>query len=256
MGLWGLIARYTEGPRADHDTGLVMTVGDYIALNIFHSSPRLLQLACAIKATMAKNRSQIDINIAAQLANVHRTTIFRAIRKGELTGCKLQQDGHKPQYMLDSEEFEAWMHKRGNVAQVAPEQEILQRSEPVQQEQVASLSLLHEFNKNLGEALRQADQARAQSLQILEENRRLERQVLTLQYEFRKYQLALTESSEALNEARARETQARLLLEERQSSAPPSPEPPLEALKEGRSDTSFTSKRRVGQWFRRLFGGG
>ena len=161
-----------------------------------------------------------------------------------------------PQYMLDSEEFEAWMHKRGNVAQVAPEQEILQRSEPVQQEQVASLSLLHEFNKNLGEALRQADQARAQSLQILEENRRLERQVLTLQYEFRKYQLALTESSEALNEARARETQARLLLEERQSSAPPSPEPPLEALKEGRSDTSFTSKRRVGQWFRRLFGGG
>lgn len=143
------------------------------------------------------------------------------------------------------------MHKRGNVAQVAPTPEIVQEPEPLQQEQVATLLLLQDFNKNLSEALRQADQARAQSLQILEENRRLERQVLTLQYEFKKYQLALTESSEALHEARARETQARALLEEKQAAAESSS---LDTLKEARSDTSFASKRRFPQWIRRLFG--
>lgn len=197
----------------------------------------------------------IDLNSAAQLAGVHRTTIFRAIRKGELHASKLQQDGHKPQYFLEKRDFEKWAAQRNLSAQVASCSENVQAAPVLQHEQLAP-NVLHDFNQNLAEALRQADQARVQCQQAWEESRRLERQVTMLQFELTKYQHALSESAESLQEARAKETEAIAKLENAQPvDLPVVPEIHVE-LKEARTQLEFAERRfnRIPRWLRKIFG--
>lgn len=202
---------------------------------------------------MATSQGLIDLNSAAQLAGVHRTTIFRAIRKGELHARKVQQDGNKAQYYLDKTAFKAWLNGRSQVAQVASSEEILQRQAPLHFEQLVPQAM-HDFNQNLSEALRQADQARQQCQQAWEESRRLERQVMALQYELNKYQQALGENAESLQEARAREKELQAKLQSNQVPVT-APEISVE-LKEARSQLDFSQRRfaKIPRWVRRLFG--
>lgn len=201
---------------------------------------------------MAISQDFIDLNSAAQLASVHRTTIFRAIRKGELHARKLQQDGNKAQYYLDTTAFKAWLNGRSQVAQVASTDEVVQCQAPLHFEQLAPQAM-HDFNQNLSEALRQADQARHQCQQAWEESRRLERQVMALQYELNKYQHALGESAESLQEARAREKELQAKLQSHPVSTPP--EITVEP-KEARTQMDFSQRRfgKISGWVRRLFG--
>jgi hypothetical protein len=153
----------------------------------------------------------LDLTAAAQIAGVHRTTLFRAIHRGELIARKLQVTGGKAQYLLGSLELDCWLKKRVPIAQfagaVAQVAEIAPSAPSVQYatgtEQVAQLALLQDFNLNLREALRQADIARTQEQLARNEASRLERQVIALQYELAKYQLSLAETAESLQEARA-----------------------------------------------------
>ena len=220
------------------------------ALKKFHAICKV-HASCKLSLrTMATSQDLIDLNSAAQLAGVHRTTIFRAIRKGELHARKLQQDGNKAQYYLDSAAFKAWLDERSQVAQVASCDNIAKSQAPLHFEQFAPQTM-HDFNQNLAEALRQADQARHQSQQAWEESRRLERQVMALQYELNKYQHALGESAESLQEARAREKELQAKLESHQV-----PPPEITELKEARTQVNFSQRRfgKISRWGQRLFG--
>ena len=206
---------------------------------------------------MSESSYSLSLNDAAQLANVHRTTIFRAIRKGELDARKLQQDGHKPQYFLDPKQFDEWLQRKHVATQVADSTNVVR----LQQEQSAPHLLMVDFNRNLAEALRQAEQARMQSDVARDEARRLERQVLALQFELAKYQNALSESASSLVESRAREAEALAKLKEEPKEPltlpVPDSSPPIEVeLKEARTQLEFVERRfrRIPRWVQKLFG--
>jgi excisionase family DNA binding protein len=53
-----------------------------------------------------ERRSLISTGAAARLAGVHSTTIWRAIREGELPATRLGPHGH---YRVARQELEAWL---------------------------------------------------------------------------------------------------------------------------------------------------
>lgn len=189
----------------------------------------------------------MDLDRAAQAAGVHKSTIFRAIKRGELSACKMQEDGKKPQYFLESVDLDAWLCARtGRLtaqvardrAQSAPGVQLAQDAQRAphdahfeQKAQSSPQATLPEPDlrlalevaaKTLDQNLelieqKQAMEAelaleRARAVEAFERAARAERLTLELQHTLSGYQRALSEQADSLAEERARAHAAELAL--------------------------------------------
>lgn len=212
----------------------------------------------------------IDLDQAAMTARVHKSTIFRAIKRGELPARKMQEDGKKPQYFLETGDLDTWICARTGrlTAQIsrAPQnaqsatsdvhdaQSAQNSEQPLPAEplpldlrlalEVATKTLDQNVElleqKQAIEALLASERGRADD--AMERAARAERHALELQHALAGYQRALSEQAESLAEERARAQAAELALQ-----APPSCVEPATATAprvSGRPQGGWTSRMR------------
>ena len=168
----------------------------------------------------------MDLDRAAQVAGVHKSTIFRAIKRGELSACKMQEDGKKPQYFLESADLDGWLCARtGRLtaqvardrAQIAPGVQLAQDAQSALhdahfEQKAQNAPPLSAAEPDLRLALEVAAKTLDQNLELIEQKQameaelaleraraveaferaaRAERQALELQHTLSSYQRAL-----------------------------------------------------------------
>lgn len=177
-------------------------------------------------------KMNIDLDQAAQAAGVHKSTVFRAIKRGELSASKLAEDGKKPQYFLEAADLDAWVLARTSrlgaqiAREVPPAKNAQDAPGSVQHAQDAPATSPPPLDLRLAlevaaktldqnqELLEQKQSMEAELAQAWERAARAERQALELQHTLTSYQRALAEQAESLAEQRARAQAAEQALEQ------------------------------------------
>jgi excisionase family DNA binding protein len=203
----------------------------------------------------------IPLEEAARRTGVHRTTLSRAVKRGELRARTVQAHG-KTRFWLDPAELEAWVRDRAQAAPCAHED--APRAHGVLYEEADSEpSTVHTVHPGSPEFVRLLE-----LLECAHERARCASvQAVRLQHELNSYQRALTEHAESLveREARAKTAEARLMeLEQRQQELEVENERRLqEALSAQEEVTARLHlaeervswlERRIPRWIRRALG--
>lgn len=210
---------------------------------------------------MLNNTQGVSLEEAARRTGLHRTTLSRAIKRGELRARTVQSHG-KSRLLLDPTELSAWVRVRAQDAlnrhadaRETPDLEVLDESE-VQGNVHGSAPATSEVLRLL-ELLECAhERARCASVQAVR-----------LQHELHGYQRALTEHAESLaeREARAKSAEARLMeFEEQQRQLQAENEARLADVEREREELSSRARlaeervswleRRIPRWIRRALG--
>jgi hypothetical protein len=146
----------------------------------------------------------IDLRSAAEVAKVHRTTIFRAMQQGKVQGERIQVGGQKSVFYLYRASFENWLCERAQAdAQLhsVHAQDVahssVRNSAPAQETvQPALIELLNKLQDQFQSERERCDKEKQRAEQA-------ERYQIELEVRLRQYKMALSEQAETLAEERA-----------------------------------------------------
>lgn len=216
----------------------------------------------AVYSLMLNMNQVIPLEEAARRTGVHRTTLSRAVKRGELRARTVQAHG-KTRFWLDPSELEAWVRERAQAAPCAHE-DAPSAHGSMHVEAESEPSTVYSGHPGSPEFVRLLE-----LLECAHERARCASvQAVRLQHELHSYQRALTEHAESLieREARAKTAEARLLeLEQRQQEL--EAENGLRLQEAVRVHEELTARvrqaeervswfeRRVPRWVRRALGG-
>jgi len=219
--------------------------------------PRAIMYDCF----MLNDAQGVPLEEAARRTGVHRTTLSRAVKRGELRARTVHLHG-KSRLLLDPTELAAWVRERAHEAPSvhadAPEAE---ESEVIESSYVHST--VHGHTQATPEIIR--------LLELLERAHERARcasvQAVRLEHELHSYQRALTEHAESLaeREARAKTAEARLQeFEDQQRQLLAENEARLQAAEQEREELASRVRlaeervswleRRIPRWIRRALG--
>ncbi len=210
---------------------------------------------------MLNDTQGLSLEDAARRTGVHRTTLSRAVKRGELRARTVHVHG-KARLLLDPAELAAWVRER---AQEVPNVHV-DAPEPPDPEVLDDSSVhgsVHEGAQATPEILR--------LLELLESAHERARcasvQAVRLQHELHGYQRALTEHAESLaeREARAKIAEARLSeFEEQQRQLLAENEARLKDVEQARDELTSRLRiaeervgwleRKIPRWIRRALG--
>lgn len=210
---------------------------------------------------MLNNTQGLSLEEAARRTGVHRTTLSRAIKRGELRARTVQMHG-KTRLILDPTELSAWVRDR---AQDAPgvHGDAPGTSDPEVLDESYVQGSVHDRAQAAPEIIKLLE-----LLECAHERARCASvQAVRLQHELHGYQRALTEHSESLaeREARAKSAEARLAeFQEQQRQLQVENESRLADVEREREELSSRARlaeervtwleRRIPRWIRRALG--
>jgi DNA repair exonuclease SbcCD ATPase subunit len=145
----------------------------------------------------------IDLRTAAEVAKVHRTTIFRALQQGKVQGERIQVGGQKAVFYLHRASFENWLVERAQIdaqlhsvhAQGCAHRSVHDCADAQEPVHIGLIELMKTLQQQFEEERSRVERERLRAEMA-------ERSRLELELRLRQYQTALSEQAETLMEER------------------------------------------------------